>query len=457
MSPNKAVLLLCLGIGVAACRRPTTPERASDAADETLPDVPAKWAAAQEAVGDVQLAWVASIGDDTLTELVRQAQANNKNLQASAAGVERSWALAQRAGAGLKPQLGVNAGTGSGGGVQAKPTGSQSLGLQASWELDVWGRIRSARQAAVMSAEAVEADYRFSQHSLAAAVARGYFVAIEAGLQAEAAANSLETLKETQQIATMRLESGVGTAQDVALAKSDMAMAQAASVAAEGSQRDALRALEVLLGRYPSADMDLRKSLPSTPPPPGVPSEVLERRPDIVAAERRIAAAFNAVDEAKAARLPRIGLTSGIGGSSGQLTNLLNPANLAWSVGANLVAPLLDGGAGKARVEIATAEQKQAVAAYGQAALEAFKEVESGLDQGVVLRERGIALRQALEEADVALGIAKLRHAEGEADMVDVLTMQRRVFAARTSLLGVERARLEQWIGLNLALGGSWE
>ena len=137
--------------------------------------------------------------------------------------------------------------------------------------------------------------------------------------------------------------------------------------------------------------------------------------------------------------------------------SLLSPGNVAWSIGTSLLAPIFRGGALKAEVEAATAEKKQAIAAYGQAALNAFKEVESSLDQNVVLSERSAALRVAADGANEALRIAQIRHREGDTELLDVLTIQRRVFSAESGLLSVQRTRLEQWVNLNLALGGSWD
>ena len=154
----------------------------------------------------------------------------------------------------------------------------------------------------------------------------------------------------------------------------------------------------------------------------------------LVAAERQVAAAFNSVDQAKAAQLPAISLTSSIGGSSDQLANLINPTNLAWTAAGNLVAPLFDGGLRKAQVEEASADQKQAIAAYGQAALEAFQEVETSLDQNVVLRGRQEALAESASEANKALNIAQIRYNEGESDLLDVLTIQQRRFHRRQQL-----------------------
>ncbi len=435
-------------------------EEATTAARSSLPETQDVWAAAEAAVGDVQVGWIETLDDETLTRLVREAQANNRDLQAASANVERSWALARQAGAALKPSVDLVGGASSSGILgEASSSGGADATLQASWELDIWGRLRAGQQAAVVSAEAAEADYRYAQHSLAAAVANAYFVAIEAGLQADVTRRSFESLRETERITTIQYENGAASADDVALARSDLATAQAALAAAEGAQRDALRALEVLLGRYPGAEAEVRASLPAVPAPPpaGVPSDILERRPDLVAAERRVAAAFNVLDQAEAARLPSISLTASAGVASGDLASLADPGNVVWSLGTNLLAPIFRGGELEARVEAATAEQQQAIALYAQAALNAFSEVETSLDQNVVLAQRQASLQVAADEANVALRGYQLRHREGDVELLSVLLVQQTVLAAESSLLSVERARLEQWVNLNLALGGSWE
>ena len=415
---------------------------------------------AQESVGDVEIGWIAAFNDPTLNALVEEAQTNNKNLQIAAANVERSWALAKQAGAALQPNVNLVAGAAESGVIENSGSNSRlNAGLQLNWELDVWGRIRSGQQAAAAGAEAAEADYLFSQYSLAAGVARSYFIAIEAALQEQVAQNSVDALGETTRIVNVQFENGLASSQDLALTKSDLATARDTLTATAGAKRDAIRALEVLLGRYPGADLELRAALPTAPPTPpaGIPSEILERRPDLIAAERNVAAAFNSLDSAKAAKLPAISLTSNIGGTSQSLSNLLDPANVAWTVAGNLVAPLFDGGARQSQVEVSTAEQKQSVAAYGQAALDAFSEVESNLDQGVILDQRLSALNEAADEANEAYRIARLRYNEGETDLIDVLTIQQRVFSTESNLTSVRRLVLDQRVNLNLALGGSWE
>ncbi len=139
------------------------------------------------------------------------------------------------------------------------------------------------------------------------------------------------------------------------------------------------------------------------------------------------------------------------------MSDLLDPANVAWSLGANLLAPIYDGGRRREAVEIATAEQEQALAAYAQAALIAFGELETNLDQGIVIAQRAVDLQEAASEAEKAFGIASLRYDEGEEDLLSVLTIQQRVISAKSALSSVERLLLEQRVNLILALGGSWE
>lgn len=434
-----------------------------DSSEETgtklsLPEVATTWEAVEASVGDVEVGWVEQFDDPVLAALVDEAQRNNRNLQAASANVDQARALARQAGAAVTPSVNLTAAGQRGGLVDGSASTGLSLGLDVAWEADVWGRVSAGRDTAIASAQAAEADYRFAQQSIAAAVARAYLVAIEARLQKYITDSVVESLAELNRIVQVQQENGLATQQDVSLARSDLASAQDSAIGAAAGERDALRALELLLGRYPGADLEVRDSLPAVPslPGAGLPSELLERRPDLVAADRRIAAAFNNREAAKAARLPRIGLSGTLGGSSNELSNLLSPANLAWQLATSLVAPLIDGGLGEAQVEQATAEQEAAIASYADAALTAFGEVETALDQAVVLRDREVALREALSEAQEALRIAELRFNAGESDLLEVLQIRQRVDGAQSNLLSVERGRLSQFVDVNLALGGDF-
>lgn len=455
--------LLILSIAVSGCKSIAPSHEKMDKAirDATSgrldKEIPQAWTTHADAAV-VENGWASTFNDETLVQLITEAQKNNRQVAAAAANVERARALSTQAGAKLLPQAGLGANVG-GQGTGDGAKGDFGVNAQISWELDLWGRIRSERQAVEASAQAVEADFLFARHSIAAAVAKAYFTAIEAQIQTQVTQTAVSLLSKTLDLVTVRYQNGAASSQDVALSKSDLANARDKLSQAEGAYRGALRALEVLLGRYPSAELKVRPLLPSLPPPPpsGLPSDILERRPDIIAAERRVAAAFNAVAQAKAARLPSISLTSSGGTASSSLVELANPLNLFWSAGANLLAPILDGGQRKAQVKIESASQKEALALYAQAALTAFSEVENALDQGGVLASRATELDTAAEEAEKAYQIAELRYKEGETDLLDVLVMQQRLNQRQSLYTTVLRLQLEQRVNLYLALGGNWQ
>lgn len=462
-APRLLISLLACGLSACGALGPSQQQVQRDvdqAAQREAPEAPDQWEMASDS-GAVQAGWIESFSDPTLTALVIEAQANNRNLAAAAANVDRAWGLARQAGAALTPDIGATAGPTRFGGMDSSQTTVkiQNLGVQVSWEIDVWGRVKAGQRSAVASAQAAAADLRAAQDSLAAATAKSYFSAIEANIQADIARETVRILQETLRIVNVKYENGLASGQDVSLARSDLATARERLTTVEGSFRDAVRALEALLGRYPAASLEVRETLPLVPPrpPAGLPAELLERRPDIVAAERRVAAAFDATNQARAARLPSISLTGNVGGASDSLSDLLDPGNVTWMAGANLLAPIFDGGALRANVDIQTAAQEQALAAYGQAAIDAFSELETNLDQGVVVQQRIVDLQEASAEADNAFRIARVRYEEGEEDLLNVLTIQRRSIGAQSSLSSAERLLLEQRVNLNLALGGGWE
>jgi outer membrane protein TolC len=220
-----------------------------------------------------------------------------------------------------------------------------------------------------------------------------------------------------------------------------------------------LRALELLVGRYPAAEIAVALRLSPMPPPVpvGMPSQLLERRPDVIAAERRVAAAFDRVGEARAAQLPRISLTAGGSSVSSELLVLKDTSNPVWSFGANLIAPLYQGGALRAQVEIRSAEQKQAVADYARAGQRAFGEVEGALAAENALRERDVILEATIRDSARALELAQIQYRVGTIDLRAVEQNQLALYAARISRLRVQTERLAQRVNLHLALGGGFD
>lgn len=460
----KLIILIIIVLSITSCTTMTRTkvERDKDVEEavgkvvrDTI-EAPLTWAAevSEQKGVYVPTEWLESFNDPMLLLLVEEGRANNIDLQVAVGNMDKAWLLVRRSGAVLQPTADLFLD-----GVQASspPESNLIVGLQVSWELDVWGRIRSGVHEAQAHAQVAEADYIFLQHSLAANIAKTYFKIIEAKLQADIAYKNLAILEQTMDITQTKFDAGLSSAQDIAINLANLAFAKDILINIEGKKNDAIRALEVLLGRYPNAELEIGSVLPDLPPPPsaGIPSAILERRPDIVSAERQIAAAFDVTDQAQAARLPRFALTGSISGFTNP-SSLQDPDNFVWQVAANLMTPLFDGGMRKIDVEIATVEQQQAILNYAQTTLSAFSEVENNLDQGRVLAGRATALKKAYVQSNIAYRIASLRYREGESDLLDTLRVQQQVIFAESDLLSVQRSQLEQRINLHLSLGGSW-
>jgi outer membrane protein, multidrug efflux system len=401
--------------------------------------------------------WLVSFDDPALSALVDEALAYNVDLRAAAARVEQAAAYLKIASAPLLPSVGVigtYSGASSSGG-----SGLNGIFLNASLELDIWGRLRYGEAAGQAQADAVAADYAYARQSLAAMVAKGWFVAIEAGLQRAIVAEMLRSAEELLRLATDRLRVGPGNELAVADASASVGSYRDMLRQADLSREQALRALEVLVGRYPAAEVAVAPALAPMPPPVpvGLPSQLLERRPDVVAAERRVAIAFNQVGEAKAAMLPRISLTAGGSSISSDLFVLQDRNNPVWGMGANLVAPLYQGGALRAQVEVRSAEQKAAVASYASVGQRAFGEVENALAAENALRDRAGWLDAMVRDSERALELAKIQYRVGTIDLRSVEQRQLSLYSARTARLRVQSERLAQRVNLHLALGGGFD
>ncbi len=405
--------------------------------------------------------WLSSFQDSRLPQLIEEALQNNRDLQGSAAKVAEAEARARKAGASLLPTLDLSTGAGRSARIES-PTGLQNnfnLGLEVSWEVDLWGRLRSEKQAQALDAIAEATNFEFARLSLAALVAESWFVTVGNKVQLALEEDILELERNIQDVVQKRVSAGAVLQADLNLAKADTARAQENVARSQGSLAESVRSLEVLLGRYPSAELEIADQLKPIPVgvPAGLPSELLERRPDIVARDRQVAAAFNRTKAARAARLPRLALTGSIGGTSESLPNILNPANVAWSIGSNLLAPIFDGGRRRADIDISTAQQEQALAAYASTALKAFQEVETALVNEQVLKAREARLTTAADELAEAVRLTQLRYNVGEIDLLSLNQVKKEYFSARRNLLQVQIERLKQRINLHLALGGSFE
>ena len=445
-------------VAAAGCALLPPPDPA-DVRKEAMPNVavPDKWTAQGAAAGAVADAWLASVRDSQLDALVREAIANNPDLRIAAARVEQAAAYAKLAGATLYPQVNIMAR--GGGKLSGDGSGLQGVGLFASWELDLWGRVRSEREASRFQYESTVLDAAYAQQSIAAQAAKGWFLATEARLQKAMAEDMVRSSEQLVALALDRQRIGRGDDYDVALARAGLQTYRDAVEQLELARQQALRSLEALAGRYPAAALAAPAQLAAKPAPvpAGMPSALLERRPDVVAAERRVAAAFYRVEESKAARLPRISLTASATSISSDLFVLKNASNPVIGLGLSLLAPIFTGGALEAQVEIKTSDQKVAVAEYGRVGQRAFGEVENALSSEFALEARAAVLREAVTENERALEFANVRYRVGSGDLRAVQQQQLALYAARTALLRVQSEQLVQRVNLHLALGGGWD
>ena len=418
---------------------------------EALPDteIVAEWSAPAGDTGLVDDGWLKSFNDQQLEEIVDEAlRIQNPNMRILASQVDRAEAAARLAGAALKPNVGLASGISENldeGGPGTSVSGST---VAISWEADVWGRVQAGANAAVENLRATVADFEFARQSLAANVAKSWYLAIELQGQEDLALEVVDIRKELLKVVETREELGVVSVQDVYLARSDLDSAENVVRQTVAGQREARRALEVLIGRYPGAQIKIAPKLVPVPPPisAGLPSQLLERRPDLIAADRRVAREFFLTEEARLAHLPRFSLTLGAGFG-----------DVISSLTAGLVAPLYTGGALEAQLDGATASQQAAIAAYGAAALNAFEEVESALTNERLLAEREGFLQSIVGNEYKAYEIERIRYDEGATDILSVLQIQSRWIAGRIALLRIQNQRLAQRINLHLALGGSFE
>nr|VFK50059.1 MAG: efflux transporter, outer membrane factor (OMF) lipoprotein, NodT family [Candidatus Kentron sp. TC] len=403
--------------------------------------------------------WIADFDDPKLHALVEEAVGKNFDLDLALARVKAARARARREGAGKLPDIDAAfSASRARNGSTGITVNNFDLGIDVSWEIDLWNRLDNAAKAAAVEAKAQELDYRMARLSLAANVANAWFGAIESGQQLRLAEKTIDSFENSLGAIEQRYRLGIGTALGVRLARENVATARSQREVRARDRDTAMRTLEILLGRYPSAALDIQRDLPGLRRgiPVGLPANLLERRPDIIAANARLLAADHRIAEARANRLPSISLTASGGTASGELRDLLRPDSLAWSLLGGLTQPLWDAGRLSANVEIARADRQRASAEYALATLRAFREVESALTAEVLLANQEAALNVAAQEAKAAVALAMEEYRQGLSDIVTLLSTQRRKFGARSSLLSAAKQRLITRVNLYLALGGGF-
>ena len=421
-------------------------------------------------------AWWTLFNDPELNRLEDEAVVGNQTLAGTIAQLRVAQAALDVSRAPLLPTLGVNTGAtrsksggASSGTVDAagnvvgstagRPRDLYTVQASASWELDLWGRLSSAVDVAAARAQASLDDLAAARLSLQASVAQTYFAVRAADAQLAVLDDNLKAYERSLDLTRNRYQAGVASAADVAQAESQLYSTRAQRLEQVAARAQLEHALAALLGRVP-ANFSLAATgvLPEPPKVPAtLPSTLLQRRPDIAAAERRVAAANAQIGVAKAAFFPALTLSSAVGYRSSTFSDVVSAPNLFWSVGPALALTVFDNGLRRAAVDSATFTRDQAAAAYRQTVITGLQEVEDNLVVAAVLQEELGVQQQALVSARKALEVGNNQYRAGIVSYLNVVTAQATVLSAQRSLLDVQNRRL---VAVNILLkniGGRWD
>jgi len=460
--------LLCLLI-LSGCK--TAPERQASDLDVHIPQV---WSHTSDSSQPSRQNWVDSFNDPVLSQLVDRALTSNFDLKSVAARVETAIAQARIDSSGLWPQLSFAPGYQN---TQVRNLGFGSAQFSVfetlfnlSWEVDVWGRIRAFREASIQEAHAVSADFQAARLSLAARVAQNYFALLEANLQTQVAEQSVADRGAIASLVQGRFEGGLARGLDLRLALTDLANAKSQLAQAKNLVQLITRQLEILLGRYPSGTLSeienkltdvssipAWQALPEPPAalPAGLPSELLARRPDLIAAFTRLRAADARLESARKLLLPRITLTAAGGTRDSALTDLIDPRAAVWNIFAGAIQPLFTGGRIRGGIQLTEARVEEAFNRYQDVTLNAFREVEQALAAEEWLRAQEKELREAVQQTEASRELALYYYRHGFIQILTLLDSYRSTLNAQSAHLSVQRQLLNNRINLYLALGGS--
>ncbi|MDF1814725.1 MAG: TolC family protein [Verrucomicrobiales bacterium] len=413
--------------------------------------------------------WVHDFNEPLLVKLANEAVCGNFTIASALQRVFQAEERARISRAALFPQIESGLDSTRRQNPSAPPregfdrSTSHSFSLDSSWEVDLWGRLRDLKKSEVATMDAQFHAYQSARLSLVASVVKAAFELIESEEQIKTLLKNLKSLQTNLDILDAKLEAGDGddrTALEIALSRADIARSRAA-LAAEKRDRDgAKRALEALLGRYPSGIISGLRTLPDPKRsiPVGLPSDLLIRRPDILQAEMNINSALYDVSAAEKQLLPSFRLTSGIGTTTSDVfKDLFNLNNLMWNVGQNLTQPVFQAGRIRSEIKLSEYLRDQLIADYSNTVLTAFQEIEIALAAEKFFNEQVAALEDNVREARLAEELSLADYEKGIIDIITLLQSQRNLLDAESSLLSTRLLRLFNRVDLYLALGGDFD
>ncbi|UHL65420.1 efflux transporter outer membrane subunit [Paralcaligenes sp. KSB-10] len=426
------------------------------------------WKTAQPRQIDSGHNWWQAYGDLTLDHLIEQANQTNQNIRQAEAQYRQALAVAAEARAGFWPTLGIGGGAGR---AQTNTNGPKlgnnyTVGVTAGWEPDLWGGIRRSAEAGQAASQASAADLAAARLSIQTTLAQDYMQLRVTDLQLDLYARTLKAYQRALTLTQNQYAAGVTLRSDVALAQSQLSTAQAQALDLQAQRSQLEHALAILTGKAPAAfslppvpsNSEQTLSLPMQLPaiPTGLPSDLLERRPDIASAERRAAAANANIGVARAAYFPSLMLSASGGFDSGSFLQWFNVPGRVWALGASLAQTVFDGGLRKARDQQATAAYDAAVAQYKQTVLGGFQEVEDNLATLRILAQEAVAQDQAVQSARLAANLALAQYRAGTSIYLNVVTAQALALSAERTMAQLRGRQLLASVALIKATGGGW-
>ena len=448
---------------VSACtlgpkyQRPDTPEPATF--KEAPPTGDSTWFPAAPADALDRGPWWELFGDPVLSSLASEVEVSNQNVAAAVASYAQAQALVSQQRAALFPLVGLDASATRNGGKGAVASGSNlRLGFTASWEPDIWGALRLAVTGAQASAAQSAANLAAARLSAQAALATDYFALREADNEIALLTAAVTAYERSRQITQNQYNAGIAQRTDVLQAQTQLETTRANLSAAVGQRARLEHAIAMLVGKAPAEFSVAAAPWDATVPavPLVVPSALLQRRPDVAAAERAVAAANAQIGIQRAAYFPNIGLTASYGSAGGTLLSLFRTSGSVWSLGLTLAQTIFDAGAIAAKVEGAQAARDVAIANYRQTVLTAFVAVEDQLATIRSLAEQDSERRSASADADRTEQLTLNQFLQGQVPYTTVVTAQVTALNARQTLSQLMSGQQAAAIALIQALGGGW-
>jgi NodT family efflux transporter outer membrane factor (OMF) lipoprotein len=417
-----------------------------------------QWKMATPSDGLLKGKWWEIFGDPELNRLEELVNVNNQNVKQAEAQFRQARAQVLAAHANYYPSIGSNPSI-SQSHVEGKNNNSFSLPATASWEPDLWGRVRLSVESATRSAQVSAADLESVRLSQQALLATEYFLLAAQDMQLSLLRDTIGAYEKNLQLTTNRHAGGVASRSDITLAQTQLAAARAQSVQMNIARAQDEHAIAMLTGQ-PPASLAIGASKIDGPPPPipvAVPSQLLERRPDIAATERQVAAANANIGIAETAYYPTLTLSATPGLLSTGLANLFTYASRYWSAGPSLSQTLFDFGRRGATLESAQAAYDATVAAYRQTVLSAFQEVEDDLSNLRYLAEEAVREQEAVVAAQDALSLETARYRAGTDSYLNVITTQIIALGDEQTAITILQQRMSAAVDLVKALGGGWD